>query len=176
MKTRFLYILMALLACGAFALAPACGDDDDNAGDAGPDADTDTDTDTDADTDTDVDTDTDTDVDTDTDTDVDTDTDTDVDCTTTVFTVVTVNGTCAPTGTDCEGGSNTTTPQGTCGTGFICCINTDACDQITFMDLACQAEPCSGIGGQMGCPNHGYCCVPEIDSGPLDSGVVDGGK
>jgi hypothetical protein len=158
---RLVTTLITLLT--ASTLLVSC----DNSSPANIDAGTDTDTDSDSDSDTDADADTDSDSDSDTDTDSDSDTDTDSDSDTgTPCTAEAIQnayefaGTCQAESDDCPGGSKAS--EDCTGDGEVCCFFTDQCESATSGDATCSDTECaSSPKPQIGCPDHGWCCLNE---------------
>ncbi len=160
---RFTFVFGLLLIAGMFVLA-SCGDDDDTVPveDAGMDGSTDTDTDTDTDSDT------------------DSDSDGDVGdlCQASVFQgMVTLEGECAASESDCTAGTSPDDAQGDCNSGLTCCLTEDACALGGSGMTACQDTECEGMypGFQGGCPDNGWCCADlgDQDAGP---GTQDAGE
>ncbi len=157
---RFTLISGLLLLAGMFVLA-SCGDDKKEVvpvEDAGMDgsADTDTDTDTDSDADGDVG---------------------DPCQAGAIQDMVTLEGVCAASESECTAGTSPDSPQGDCASGLTCCLTDDACALGGSGMTTCQDTECEGSipGFQAGCPDNGWCCVDlgDPDAGP---GTQDAGQ
>ncbi len=152
---RFTFIFGLSLMAGMLVLA-SCGDDDKKVvpvEDAGMDGSTDTDTDTDADGDVGD------------------------PCQANAMDLVTLEGICAASESECTAGTSPDNAQGDCNSGLTCCLTEDACLLAGSGMTVCQDTECEGSlpGFQAGCPDNGWCCVDlgDPDAGP---GTQDAGQ
>ena len=85
-----------------------------------------------------------------------------------------LSGSCHGDQGECVGGFNPENPQGSCGAGMTCCVDTDQCEVTMGFECAaasddCEGEPPMGMPEfpQVGCPPETpYCCVEMGEEPP----------